>query len=164
MNTKPTNKIITILLFVASYLGLFIIWAFVINTLLVPWDGTLPQDRPPLGTTIRTINDYFEVSSFGSYLPFILLFIISLLIVLLRIRKKSRGQVYKIFEHTAFSNFIYIGLLITIFFIYVWLMPSQSKTAYNPLSIIIHLAGIIILFGVQYTGYTTTLNKKKFNL
>lgn len=154
MNSKRTNQIIDVFLFVTSYLGLFIIWAFVINALLVPWDGTLPQDRPPLGSTVRNINDYFEVSSFGSHLPYIILFVISLLIILLRIKKKGLTQVFQVLEHSAVSNFLYIGLLITLFFVYSLLSPSQAEAAYNPIAIIIHVAGIIVLFAVQYTGYT----------
>ena len=158
MNSNRTNQIIDVFLFAASYFGLFIIWDFVINALLVPWDGTLPQDRPPLGSTVRSINDYFEITSFGSYLPFIILFGVSLLIVLLRIKKKGRAQVFQVLEHAAVSNFLYIGLLVTLFFVYSWLAPSQTEASYNPVAIIIHLAGIIVLFAIQYTGYT--LNKK----
>jgi hypothetical protein len=154
MNSKRTNQIIDVFLFAASFLGLFIIWGFVINALLVPWDGTLPQDRPPLGSSVRTINDYFETASFGSYLPYIILFGISLLIVLLRIKKKGLSQVFQLLEHTAVSNFLYIGFLVTLFFVYLWLTPSQTEAAYNPVAIIIHLVGIIVLFAVQYTGYT----------
>lgn len=154
MNIKRTNQIIDVFLFVASYFGLFIIWGFVINALLVPLDGALLQDRLPLESTVRTINDYFETASFGSYLPYIILFGMSLLIVLLRMKKKGLTQAFQVLEHAAVSNFLYIGLLVTLFFVYSWIVPSQSEVAYNPVAIIIHLAGIIVLFVVQYTGYT----------
>jgi hypothetical protein len=155
---KCINKIINIFLFLTSYLGIFIIWSSIINALLVPWDAILPQNRPPLGSIARTINDYFEISHFGSYIPYIILFGISLCILLLRIRKKGLKKIFQIVEHTALSHFLYIGLIIPLFVIYSWLKPIESEVGYNPLAIILHLAGISILFYVQYTNYT--LQKK----
>jgi hypothetical protein len=147
-----------IFIFMTSYLGLFIMWGFIVNSLLVPWDGVSSQDRPPLGSTSYNINNYFETSSFGSYIPLMVLFVISLLIILLRIKKEGVTHTLEILEHTAVTNFLYIGLLVTLFFAYSWLVPPQAETSYNTGAIIIQLVGIVVLFGVQYTSHT--LHKK----
>jgi len=157
MNNK--NRIVTIFLFAASYFGLFIIWGFVINALLVPWDGTLPKDRPPLGELTRTFNDYFEVGV-GAYLPLVILLAISLLLIVLRIRNQGAAKTHQVLEHAAVSNLLYIGLLITLFFLYSWIMPPRAEAAYSLFGIIVNLAGIIALLVVQYTGYTLEQSRK----
>ncbi len=146
MNKK--NKIITGFLFVASYFVLFIIWGFVSNALLVPWDGTLPQDRPALGSLSRTVNDYFEASN-GSYWPTVILVTVSLLIVILRMKKQGTGQTYQVLDSVAVSNFLYIGLLTTLFFIYSLIVPARAEIGYSFFAIGINLIAIAALFFVQ---------------
>jgi uncharacterized membrane protein len=154
---NKNGKIITGFLFTASYIGLFIIWSTVINSLLVPWDGTLPQDRPPSGTISGSVNEYFE-TSVGLYLILAILFAISLSIMALRIKKTGTAKTYQILEHTAISNLLYMGLLITLFALYAWIAPFKQDVGYSWFGIIMIIAGIIGLFAVQFTGYT--LDKK----
>ena len=74
----------------------------------------------------------------------------SLLLVVLRIKRQGTSKMYQIFEHSAVSNFFYIGLIVTLFFIYSWITPIQTEATYSPFGIIVNLAGIIVLFVFQY--------------
>lgn len=156
---NPWNQALTFFLYGFSLFSLYVAWSFLINALLVPWDGTMLKDRP-VGTLTRTINDLFE-SGLASNILLTILMGISVLIVLLRLNKSGRNSIYKILDYAAIVNFFYLGLLIAISLPYVVLFPREVGMGLRPFSIILHFLGIGILFYLQYTGFSFQKKSKK---
>lgn len=148
---KYFQHIVTLIIFLFSYLMLFIFWNILTDALLVPWDTTFIDDRPALGTSSRIINDFFE-GGIGSYIPLATLFIASMTIFVVRIIKKQHKLLF-VAMHTAVTNFFYIGIMISGVVLYNIVFPIVEKISYNPISILLHIGLLIVLFFVQYTSY-----------
>lgn len=134
-----------------SYFGLFVFWSFLLNYLLAPWDGTLPTERPPLGTLDRSLNDFFESNIYGSTIPLIILIIVSIAVCAYKIKTNKKDSVNAV-THLTSTNLLYIGLITTFSIIYLTINPSSSID-YNPYAITLHTLAIIGLFTVQLTGF-----------
>lgn len=163
MNTKLKAWIL--FLYVFSLMALFTVWSLLFNALLVPWDGTLPADRPAVGTWERSLNDFFEAGMGSAVLSWIVYALIgtSLLIVFLRMRKIGQHSLHRILDYAAITNFLYVGLFFALTFLYVFLAPQpefNSKISFNLVAMIMHVMAIIALFYMQYTEFTIYKNKE----
>lgn len=136
-------------LLIGSYLILFFIWDLLVNSLLVPWDGTLPSDRPATGTIARDFNDFFEAGS-GSLIPLsLILVIIGVLILIIRIKKDQKHAINAI-EYTAITNMLYIPLAVLSD---ILIQSFITDIGYHISRSAVHLLFIIILFFAQYKNY-----------
>lgn len=73
----------------ATWYVLFIVTAAMVESLLVPWDLVYVEDRPPLGSWDRTVNDFFEGQP-GSVLPSGAIIAASAGLFVLRARRAAR--------------------------------------------------------------------------
>ncbi len=83
---------------------------------LMPYDGTLAERHPPLGTLERSLNDFFE-SPPGSNLPAALVVgtsIILLVVALLRIPGRSGERAKLVLGFAAMNFIVSIGMFVCI--------------------------------------------------
>jgi hypothetical protein len=107
---------------VAALAGIwFVLWMwFLLMTegWLVPWDTT--SIRPPVGSLVRTINDFFEVAP-GGYLPATLFVLADASIFVWRFRRVGNRMLLPFFF--AISNLAF-GVLATVLAILSHQLPN----------------------------------------
>ena len=95
-----------IILLIGTWYLLFLWLMAMTESWLVPWDTWGEPVRPPVGTSARTVNDFFE-SGFGSYLPALIIIVTSLGLFTAKAAflKTQRALLPWLF---AVSNFIFV--------------------------------------------------------
>jgi hypothetical protein len=156
INMKSDKKLlIDKLALLCSYFGLFVLWSFLVNYLLAPWDGALLEQRPPIGTIDRTLNNFFESNIYGSTIPLLILVLVSLAICIYKLKSNYKDSTKSIIHLTS-TNLLYIGVLTTFSVIYLTI-SSSNPADYNPYAITLHAFAILALFAVQITGFKPKL-------
>lgn len=133
-------------LLVGSYVVLFLIWDFMINSILVPWDGTLPENRPEVGTLMRDMNDFFEKLNVS--LPLILV-LIGVLILFVRTRIYPKKVISSI-EYAGITNMMYMVVAVLVD---ILMQLLSEDIGYNLSRMIVHVALVSMLFFMQAKNY-----------
>lgn len=126
--------------------------------LLAPWDGTFPEWRPPSGTVMRKLNDFFATDRTNKFFGMIVIIVIGV-IFLIRM-KRDNNKFFVPFEF-ALANLIFIGSaavgsIISILVMNIILpefdIPYHVGYHYTGLGTIVLLSLLISLFWIQYRG------------
>jgi hypothetical protein len=142
---------------VLVFATLFFFLGVSLEALFVPWDATTLEMRPPLTSTTRQWNDFFEAGTGAALLnlPFLILCLI--FIVRLIRAKESRST---ILWETAMVQAGFIGLSIIVGFL-LSIMTSHDGAIRYSYPHLVSFAALWGLLAVAQAGYLPKRFKQK---